>query len=396
MPNLRFPEFSGEWDEYRLDEVMKFSDDRVSSSVLTVSDYVSTENMLQDFQGIVNAKSVPIDTNVISFEIGDVLMSNIRPYLKKVWSADRNGGCSADVFVMRAIQELCSKDFLHYLIANEQFISYVMSGAKGLKMPRGDKNQIRKYRILLPSIEEQLSISNLFTLLDKRIEAQIRVIEQYESLIKRAIDKALFNKTWASYKVSDFMEFYSTNSLSWEDLDYEHGTTLANLHYGLIHAGLSKGLDLSTMALPYIKYDKTPKQYTLCKGGDVAFADASEDTNDVAKSVEFVNCNHQQVVCGLHTIHGRDTKGLTITGFKGYLFAACYFRNQIKRLCQGSKIYSVTPKNIGDCNVLIPSKAEQQKIVSCLSAMEAKLSTERNLLEFYRTQKSYLLSQMFI
>ena len=83
----------------------------------------------------------------------------------------------------------------------------------------------------------------------------------------------------------------------------------------------------------------------LCKDGDVAFADASEDTNDVAKVVEFFNCNNKKIVCGLHAIHGRDKLNITVKGFKGYAFSSFSFRNQIKQLAQGTKVYSVSQKN---------------------------------------------------
>ena len=86
---------------------------------------------------------------------------------------------------------------------------------------------------------------------------------------------------------------------------------MRNLHYGMIHVGLPTLVDLAVDELPNIKRGNVPKNYELCVDGDVAFADASEDTNDVAKAIELINTDGQQVVFGLHTIHGRDNKGLT-------------------------------------------------------------------------------------
>ena len=152
--------------------------------------YVSTENMLQDYQGIVKAKSVPEDVNVVSFSCGDVLISNIRPYLKKVWKATFNGGCSSDVFVLKANDNIES-DYLHYVIANDKFINFVMSGAKGVKMPRGDKKQMETYSLSLPQIQEQHKIARLLSLLDERISTQNKIIEDLKKL-KSAISKLLF------------------------------------------------------------------------------------------------------------------------------------------------------------------------------------------------------------
>ncbi|MFW5535841.1 MAG: restriction endonuclease subunit S, partial [Prevotella sp.] len=189
-PNLRFPEFQGEWEKCTLEDVMNFSTTRVNSSELNEDNYVSTENMLQDFQGVVEAKSVPEDVNVISFSCGDILISNIRPYLKKVWKATFNGGCSSDVFVLKANNNIES-DYLHYVIANDKFINFVMSGAKGVKMPRGDKKQMKTYPLSLPQIQEQKKIGKMLSLLDERIATQNKIIEDLKKL-KCAISENLF------------------------------------------------------------------------------------------------------------------------------------------------------------------------------------------------------------
>ena len=192
VPNLRFPEFVGEWEKCKLEDVMNFSTTRVNSSELNEDNYVSTENMLQDYQGIVEAKSVPEDVNVISFSCGNILISNIRPYLKKVWKATFNGGCSSDVFVLKANDNIES-DYLHYVIANDKFINFVMSGAKGVKMPRGDKKQMKTYSLSLPQIQEQHKIARLLSLLDERITTQNKIIEDLKKL-KSAISKHLFSR----------------------------------------------------------------------------------------------------------------------------------------------------------------------------------------------------------
>ena len=103
-----------------------------------------------------------------------------------------------------------------------------------------------------------------------------------------------------------------------------------NLHYGLIHVGLPTMVDLAKDKLPNIKKENMPKNFELCKEGDVAFADASEDTNEVAKTIEFYNLARENIVCGLHTIHGRDNKNKTVVGFKGYAFSSAAFHNQIR------------------------------------------------------------------
>ena len=180
--------------------------------------------------------------------------------------------------------------------------------------------------------------------------------------------------------MSDILDFYSTNSLAWEQLEYgAYG--LKNLHYGLIHNGLSTCVDTKDAILPVIKQNCMPKNYTECQNGDVAFADASEDTNDVAKCVEFIDCHADKVVCGLHTIHGRDKGDKTVVGFKGYAFSSQAFRHQIRRLAQGTKIYSISSKNFSECNIGIPSKEEQTKIATLLKLIEQRILTQKKIIE---------------
>ena len=190
------------------------------------------------------------------------------------------------------------------------------------------------------------------------------------------------------------MDFYSTNSLSWDQLEYSDGE-LRNLHYGLIHVGLPTLVNLKDDLLPTIKEGNTPKNYTLCLNGDVAFADASEDTNDVAKAIELVETDGNKVVFGLHTIHGRDNKGLTTLGFKGYAFSSKVFHDQIKCIAQGTKIYSISSKNFTECYIGIPSKAEQSKIARLLSLLDRRIAAQSGLIEDLQKLKAAIIERLY-
>lgn len=134
-----------------------------------VSDcYIGTEDMLQNFEGVCFSNKK--QQKGILFQAGDTLMSNIRPYLKKAWFADRSGTASADVLVFRP-KENIDPLYLHYLIARQEFADYAMVGAKGLKMPRGDKDHLMEYEFELPELNEQQRIASLFKLLDAKILA---------------------------------------------------------------------------------------------------------------------------------------------------------------------------------------------------------------------------------
>ena len=176
----------------------------------------------------------------------------------------------------------------------------------------------------------------------------------------------------------------------------EYGTTnIQNLHYGLIHVGLPTMVDIDKDNLPNIIDGNVPKNYELCKEGDIVFADASEDTNEVAKAVEYYNLNGKKVVCGLHTIHGRDNKNKTVVGYKGYAFSSMSFHHQIRRIAQGTKIYSINSKNFSECYVGIPSKDEQQKIADLLRLIDERIATQNKIIEDLKKLKSAIIENVF-
>ena len=199
-----------------------------------------------------------------------------------------------------------------------------------------------------------------------------------------------FEGEWKKCKVSNLLDFYSTNSLSWDKLEY--GTdAIQNLHYGLIHVGLPTMIDLSKDKLPNITNGNTPKNYKLCQEGDIAFADASEDTNEVAKAVEFYKLKGKDVICGLHTIHGRDNQQKTVVGYKGYAFSSTAFHHQIRRIAQGTKIYSINSKNFSECYIGIPSKEEQKKIATLLRLIDERIATQSKIIEDLKKLKSAII-----
>lgn len=195
VPKYRFKEFEkdGEWVEKTLGEVAKFVNEKTSLENLSINNYISTENLLPEYAGVVSASKLPASGNFTKYKEEDILISNIRPYLKKVWYSDKQGGCSNDVFVVRAKSEI-NKVFLSFLLKNDDFINYVMIGAKGVKMPRGDKDLISKHPISFPNNKpEQQKIASCLSSLDALITTQTEKIEQLK-LHKKGLMQGLFPK----------------------------------------------------------------------------------------------------------------------------------------------------------------------------------------------------------
>ena len=189
-----------------------------------------------------------------------------------------------------------------------------------------------------------------------------------------------FSGEWKRYKCSDFLVNFPTNSLSWEMLSYNASSEIFNLHYGLIHSGAPALIDIKKYKLPCI-INTNIKEQTVIENGDIIFADASEDTNEIGKSVEFINTNNKIIYSGLHTIHTRDYKKLTIIGFKAFLFQSYYFHRQVERITQGTKIYSLNFNNFKEIYVSIPNKTEQQKITNFLTLIDKRIETQMKIIE---------------
>ena len=135
----------------KLSSIAYYVTDKISSNDISLSEYVTTDCILQNKKGREVASNLPPQPCCLTrYQRGDILIANIRPYLKKVWFADIDGGASSDVLVFRA-KEGHSPSFLYAVLLQDSFFDYVMQGAKGSKMPRGDKQQIMTYPIVLPS-----------------------------------------------------------------------------------------------------------------------------------------------------------------------------------------------------------------------------------------------------
>ncbi len=173
VPELRFDEFKNKpkWDKKELSQVTTLVKEKKHIDNFTINNYVSTENIKPDFLGIDIASQLPLNCRVTTFNSGDILISNIRPYLKKIWLADKSGGASNDVLVIRCKSNV-NNVYLSFILKNDNFINYVMSGAKGVKMPRGDINLIKKFTVTLPSVSEQKKIADFLSSLDELIAAE--------------------------------------------------------------------------------------------------------------------------------------------------------------------------------------------------------------------------------
>jgi len=152
----------------KLSNISFFVDERIAVADLDLNDYISTENILPNKAGITRSTGLPAIQQTKAYKTDDVLVSNIRPYFRKIWLADRDGGCSNDVLVLRA-KEDCLPSFLYYVLSNDEFFDYATATARGTKMPRGDKDAIMRFMVPELPIDAQREVVAILSALDAKI-----------------------------------------------------------------------------------------------------------------------------------------------------------------------------------------------------------------------------------
>ncbi|MCR4568752.1 MAG: restriction endonuclease subunit S, partial [Pseudobutyrivibrio sp.] len=211
---------------YRLSDICNYVKEKTDVASLDAITYISTENMIPNKGGVTSASSLPSISQTQSYSASDVLVSNIRPYFKKIWYAEYDGGCSNDVLVFRA-KDGVSKRFLYYVLADDAFFNYSMTTSKGTKMPRGDKKAIMEYEVPDLPFEVQEKVAGLLDVLDRKIQLNAEI---NDNLLKQAL--ALFVSWYVDYE-----PFGGVKTEDWKDVpvydlaDYINGAAFKKNEY---------------------------------------------------------------------------------------------------------------------------------------------------------------------
>lgn len=313
--------------KYNLSDICDYAKGKINVSVLDEDTYISTENMMPNKGGITGASSLPTVAQTQSFSAGDVLVSNIRPYFKKIWFAEFDGGCSNDVLVFRA-KEGVSKRFLYYVLADDTFFNYSMATSKGTKMPRGDKAAIMKYQVPDFTYEEQEKIAGLLEALDKKIQLNAEINENLEQQAQ-----ALF-KSW-------FLDYEPWNGIvpdSWingklgDFADIKRGGSPRPIQEYLSESGLRwlKISDVTSLQTPFVIdikdhiIEEGLKKTVFLKAGSLVLSNSA--TPGVPKILDVDSCIHDG---WLYFPESKFSKEYLYLFFK-------YIRQQLVNLSNGS------------------------------------------------------------
>jgi type I restriction enzyme S subunit len=383
VPKLRFPEFRGVegWDVDPLGDVADFVNEKIPLERVALENYVSTENILPDYGGVARASKLPTTGSVTRFKPNDTLVSNIRPYLKKVWVADKEGGASNDVIVIRAKQRLLPQYF-SCLLKNDAFIDYVMTGAKGVKMPRGDVASMKAYSALYPSKPEQQKIAECLSSVDALMAAQARKVDALKTH-KKGLMQQLFPTEGETQPRLRFPEFQ--NAGEWEVKAI--GDVFRVTRGEVLSMTLVKD-EASSEALFPVYSSQTKNKGLAGFYSEHLYEDAITWTTDGANAGD-VNFRPGKFYC-------TNVCGVLINT-KGHANACV--AALLNRVTRSHVSYVGNPKLMNGVMAKIeipsPSVPEQHRIASCLSSLDALITLEAQKLEALKTHKRGLMQQLF-
>lgn len=381
-----------EWEVTTLGVACHMPTDTIDTNMFDHQLYITTENLLQNCQGTVPYNEPLTYKKVREYRDGDVLVSNIRPNLRKTYYATQTGGCSTDVIVFRAKEGLNSR-ILHCVVNDYRYGATVAAEAVGTKMPRGDKNTIREYAFAIPPLPEQQRIAEVLGSVDTLLSRLDKLIAKKQAMKRGAMQQLLTGKTrlkgftepWEEKTLGEVFISIGNNTFSREMLCASG--KVQNVHYGDVLIKYGEIIDVSQKVLPYINKDiRSKAKYTL-QNGDIIMADTAEDEL-VGKACEIVGISSVEVEPGLHTIALRPQIPFAI-GYLGYYINTAYFHNQLLPYIQGTKVFSLTKNNIENTIILYPPTiAEQRAIARILSRMDkeiAVMQAEREKTERIKT-----------
>ena len=338
------------WPMVRLGDVCEEIKDRIPSSKISVGEYVTTDNMVKDRGGIVPAEYVPSDVGLVEYHKGDVLIANIRPYLKKIWLADNDGGCSSDVVVFRSNTDGLSSEYLYSVLSQDAYFEYVMQKPRGTKMPRGDRDWMKEFRFPLPPLSVQREIV-------ARLERELAAVEK----MKKGFE-ALAETAKAEFK-AELKEVFEEISRG--------GAETRRL------GEICENLD--SRRVPITKSDREAGKYPYYGASGVVdwvsgyifdgdYLLVSEDgANLIARSTPIAFSVSGKIWVNNHA-HILAFSDLTTQRFVEFYFASI----KIDELVTGAAQPKLTQNALNSIEILVPTLAAQREIVARLDAAKAR------------------------
>ena len=347
--------------KYRLEDICCFRKEKIAVSSLTLKNYISTENMLPNKAGITKATSLPKCNTTQRFECGDVLVSNIRPYFKKIWKAKFDGGCSNDVLVFSS-KEGFDTEFLYSVLSDDSFFEYSMATSKGTKMPRGDKKSIMNYEVPCFDINIQIKTATILKSIDDKIELNNKINNNLEQQIEMILLKTINGTDTQPVKLGDYL--YIKGRIGWKGLKKSEYLPISN--YRIINGEslTLSGIDWNKAG--YIsaeRYEESPE--IMLSIGDILLS--KDGTIGKIGYVDKLDVP-TSVASGIFVI--RNTRESEIsTQFIYYLLKSKLFKAFISSRTEGSVIPHLYQKDFMEFEFNLPSPDDMKAFDSITATM---------------------------
>ena len=376
--------------EYKpLGDVARYSPRKVSAENLNSTTFVGVDNLAPQKRGRIDATHTPNTSTLTAYRPGNILLGNIRPYLKKVWLADRSGGCSGDVLAIEINDQhyqMLYPQFLYYILSSDSFFAFDQQNAKGAKMPRGNKEAILRYPVPVPPLEVQHEITRTldkFTQLEAELEAELEARQhQY------------------NHYLNEILGFAGQSNIPWTPLSqlgsFHRGKRFVKsnytdqgipcIHYGEIYTRYG----VSTSSVVSHLDESLHSKLRFAQPGDVILVDVGEVVDDVGRSVAWIG--DEPAAIHDHSYAFRSTLNPT---FVSYVMRTDWFRRQKTKHVARTKVKTLLLEGFSKIQIPTPSPVEQDRIVEKLnqfdalvndltSGLPAEIEARRKQYEYYR------------
>lgn len=352
-----------DWEYKKLGEIAFYPNDKISVDKIESNHYVGVENLLKDKAGILFSDQLPNATTATRFKYNDILLGNIRPYLKKIWLSNIEGGASGDVIVIRSSSDNILPNYLFKLLSSDKFFDYFNLYTKGAKMPRGDKNAIAKFIVPIPPKSTQLSIVAELDKLNEMIRLKKQQLEDYDQLAQSIFyemfgDPILNEKGWEVKKLGEISTIERGSGISKKDFC---NSGLPCIHYGQIHTSFGA---YTKEVLSYIPENLLPK-YKYASRGDLIMAITSEDVEGSCKSTTWLG-NYDVVIGSDAAICHHSQDGIYLS----YYTRTKAFYNEKAKYAKGFKVTHISTKEIASIPIPLPPLPLQQQFAARIEAIE--------------------------
>ena len=374
-PSLRFPEFTGEWKYFSINDVCS----EFKSGKNIKADLISSNGNFPVYGGNgLRGYTSSYNHDGLYVLIGrqGALCGNVRSVFGKIYITEHA--------IAVAGNEKSDTNFLHYLFLKMNLGQYSDQSAQpGLAV-----NKLLKLKVLLPSISEQIKIAKLLSLLDERIAVQNRLIDRLQSLMI-GLNNSLYEQ-YGNDITTSFMELgYSYSGLSGKSAkDFGSGKpfiTYLNVYSNII---------VDETDYQYVRINDGEKQ-NIVRTGDVLFTLSSETPEEVGIGSVYLGEKEVYLNSFCFGIH-IERNQLAYSPYLSYYVTSTAFRKFIYPFAQGSTRFNLCKADFEKASIKLPSLDNQKRISAMLDCIAEKIRAEKAILEYYNIQRQYLLRQMFI